>query len=178
MEPGTEHSFRPCRPEEAEAVFALVLGRMAWMDRQGIRQWNACGYDRLYPLSYYQAQQRQGRLYGLEEADTKEIVSAAVLLDRDSRWRDDTPALYLHNFVSHWERPGSGDRFLQGAEALAVAIGRRYLRLDSAEGNEALSAYYTARGFVPAGTCSEGGYRGILRQKPVGAGVSAPEEMF
>lgn len=167
MEPGSEYLFRRSRPGEAEAVFALVLGRMAWMDRRGIRQWNACGYDRLYPLSYYQAQQEQGTLYVLEETDTGEIVSAAVLLERDGRWRDGAPALYLHNFVSHWERPGSGGRFLEGAEALAAARGKRYLRLDSAEGNEALSAYYAARGFVPAGTCSQGGYRGVLRQKPV-----------
>ena len=169
MEPGTEHSFRPCRPEEAEAVFALVLGRMAWMDWQGIRQWNACGYDRLYPLSYYQTQQERGTLYVLETA-AGEIVSAGALLETDSRWRDDAPALYLHNFVSHWERPGSGRCFLEGAEALAAARGKRYLRLDSAEGNEALSAYYAARGFVPAGTCSEGGYRGVLRQKAVERG--------
>ena len=170
MQQKCSHVFRPCRPEDADEVFSLVLQRMAWLAERGIRQWNHEGYDRLYPLSYYQAQQRQGCLYVLAEAPAGQIVSAAVLLDHDHRWPDGTPALYLHNFVARCGCPGAGGRFLEEAEALAAARGRQYLRLDSAADNEALAAYYSAHGFAPAGTWSDGGYHGILRQKPVARG--------
>ena len=106
----------------------------------------------------------------LAEAPAGRIVSAAVLLDHDHRWPDGTPALYLHNFVARCGCPGAGGRFLEEAEALAAARGRQYLRLDSAADNEALAAYYSAHGFAPAGTWSDGGYHGILRQKPVARG--------
>ena len=162
------YTFRRAEAGEAAAVFGLILERIAWMDRRGFRQWNSEGYQQFYSLAYFQEQQRLGTLYVLADRSGAEIVSAGVLLETDSRWPDGAPALYLHNFVSRCQRPGAGSRFLEEAGALAAARGKKYLRLDSLAGNEDLAAYYAARGFVPAGTCREGDYCGILRQKPLG----------
>ena len=87
------------------------------------------------------------------------------LKEQDDRWNDSEPALYLHNFVTRVEAPGAGSTFLRFAEEYALKKGKKYLRLDSAADNPSLARYYTSQGFVPAGTCTEGGYNGILRQK-------------
>jgi hypothetical protein len=39
------------------------------------------------------------------------------------------------------------------------------MRLDSAVGNKNLERFYASRGYVEAGTCKDGLYEGILRQK-------------
>ena len=59
----------------------------------------------------------------------------------------------------------SEDTFLEKAEEYCIKQGKRYLRLDSAVGNQTLEEYYTSRGYVEAGQCVDGLYRGILRQK-------------
>ena len=156
--------FRRLGPTDAPQVFGLIVKRIEWMDQKGISQWNDTGYLEAYPLSYYESEAREGRLYGLC-ADDGRIVCAAVLLDNDERWDDNAPAVYLHNFVSMVEAGGAGTVFLEMAEADARQKGKIYFRLDSADDNTALAAYYTAHGFVPAGTCADGPYKGILRQK-------------
>jgi hypothetical protein len=42
---------------------------------------------------------------------------------------------------------------------------KAFLRLDSAIDNPALTRYYEALGYLPAGHCVDGLYEGILRQK-------------
>ena len=133
--------------------------------RKGIQQWNAAKYDTIYPLSYYEEKRLNGEVFVLVSKDTKELISAAVLKEQDDRWNDSEPALYLHNFVTRVEAPGAGSIFLRFAEEYALKKGKKYLRLDSAADNPSLARYYTSQGFVPAGTCTEGGYNGILRQK-------------
>ena len=54
----TKYIFRQAKKEEIRAVFDLIMGRVAWMDQVGIRQWNTTKYDQRYPLSYYE-QRRQ-----------------------------------------------------------------------------------------------------------------------
>lgn len=46
-----------------------------------------------------------------------------------------------------------------------MSINKEYLRLDSSEDNEPLAKYYENLGFVPAGTCTDGPYKGIRREK-------------
>lgn len=146
-------------------MFAMIRQRMAWMDDKGIEQWNVAGYDEIYPLSYYEAAQARGEAFALADADTGELVSAAVLLEEDERWEDCAPALYVHNFVSRVGERNAGALFLAHAEAYAAQRGKRFLRLDSAENNASLARYYDALGFETAGFCTDGPYRGILRQK-------------
>ena len=55
--------------------------------------------------------------------------------------------------------------FLRRAGEYAVSEGKAYLRLDSAEDSAALAKYYESLGFVNVGTCQDGSYKGILREK-------------
>ena len=43
--------------------------------------------------------------------------------------------------------------------------GKIFLRLDSQQANHALSRYYDSLGYSPVGTCVDGSYEGILREK-------------
>ena len=158
------YTFRKVKDGEPAAVFALILERMHWLAEKGIPQWKPGEYDKVYPLEYYQSVQND--LYVLLDNETNEVVSAGVLFENDKRWEDkDTPALYLHNFAAKVGAHGAGDAFLEHAERCAKEHGKIYMRLDSAENNEALAKYYGDRGYLPVGTCTDGGYNVILRQK-------------
>ncbi|MDO5544490.1 MAG: GNAT family N-acetyltransferase [Eubacteriales bacterium] len=161
----TVYLFREAAPDEVSQVFSLILKRMRWMDEKGIRQWNVTRYNEAYPQSYYAKRQRQRELFVLTNPQTDEVIGAAVLKQSDERWTDDAPAMYLHNFVTKVGSHGAGNTFLNCAEAYAASMGKVYIRLDSAEGNRALGRYYEEHGYLSAGTCEEGLYRGILRQK-------------
>ncbi len=157
--------FREIKKEEVPQMFSLICERMKWMDEMGIHQWNAANYDQIYPLSYYHERRLKGEAFVLAEKETGELISAGVLKEQDDRWNDKEPAIYLHNFVAKEGARGAGSIFLRFAEEYAAQKGKKYLRLDSAEDNASLERYYSSQGFVPAGTCTEGMYKGILRQK-------------
>lgn len=159
-----ERKFIKLPPEKAPQMFDLVLERMKWMDEKGIEQWNVMGYDEVYPLSYYEQKCREGRAFALENKDGA-ILCAAVLLENDSRWSDDVPALYVHNLVSKVGAGDAGAEFLRRAGEYALSINKEYLRLDSSENNEPLAKYYENLGFVPVGTCTDGPYKGVRREK-------------
>lgn len=159
-----ERKFIKLPPEKAPQMFDLVLERMKWMDEKEIEQWNVMGYDEVYPLSYYEQKCSEGRAFALEDKDGT-ILCAAVLLENDSRWNDDAPALYVHNLVSKVGAGDAGADFLCRAGEYAVGEGKAYLRLDSAEDSAALAKYYESLGFVPTGTCTDGPYKGVRREK-------------
>lgn len=162
------YCFRKIRPKEVGVMFELVKQRIHWMDEEGIQGWNMADYTAIYPLSYYESM--QDNIFVLADRETEEIVCAGVLLETDSRWKDESPACYLHNFVSRVNKvtaPPVGSIFLTEAEEYARKLGKNYMRLDSAVGNDRLAAYYERQGYLPQGTCEEGGYHGILRQKPL-----------
>lgn len=162
---GDTYIFRQAKPEEIRAVFDLVMGRVAWMDTVGIRQWNTTKYDERYPLDYYEQRRQQEELFVLEERATGEIVCVGALFHEDERWPAPESAFYLHHLASRVDKKGTGSVFLQMAEAYTASMGKTYMRLDSAVGNRNLEAFYTARGYVEAGYCKDGLYEGILRQK-------------
>ena len=56
---------------------------------------------------------------------------------------------------------------LRAVEGLAMKQGRQALRLDCAADNVFLNRYYESMGFMPAGYCEEGAYRGIRREKKI-----------
>lgn len=157
--------FRQAAQQEIPAVFALIMGRVAWMDEVGIRQWNTTKYDERYPLDYYETRRQLGELFVLADRATGRIVCVGALFHEDERWPDPASALYLHHLASHVDARGMGSVFLQKAEEYTAAQGKRYLRLDSAVGNKTLENYYTSRGYTEAGCCKDGLYEGILRQK-------------
>lgn len=164
-----EHRYLFCKAEKLDVrfVFQLILDRMQWMDKKAISQWNSAHYDQIYPISYYDAKRKAGELFVLRDTYKQEIVCAGVLLEQDERWSDPSPSLYLHNFVSKLNSNNAGISFLKHAELLAKQKHKQFLRLDSALHNSKLAAYYESQGFQAVGTCKEGEYEGILRQKRI-----------
>lgn len=178
-----DYIFRRISEDEVEAVRALIHERIDWMNEKGLHQWNETHYDERFPLSYFQGEQQKGHVYGLFEKATGQIVCAGVMLEEDFRWTDSAPArnlnnseedfhwpdsvpaLYLHNLASSTRKKGSGGLFVEFAEMEARLQGMKYLRLDSAVGNEKLTVFYESRGYMPKGYCQHGLYHGILREK-------------
>lgn len=188
-----DYIFRRGNPDDAQRLYNIVVDRMAWMDRKGIRQWNVTEYLERFPLEYYIEKQRIGELYVLEEsrehasglldgqdARNPKEVCAAVLKQEDDRWPDDgEPSLYLHNFASVvGYQTRVGDIFLKHCENLAREMGKRYMRLDCAIDNAFLNRYYSERGYSEAGFCTHGLYKGVLRQKEISPLSSAPAPRF
>ncbi len=159
-----KYRFRQAKPDEVQAVFDLIMGRVAWMDTVGIRQWNTTKYDQRYPLSYYEMRRKQEELFVLTDR-AGDILAVGALLHEDERWPEHASAYYLHHLASRVDAKGTGSIFLQMAEEYTARMGKRYMRLDSAVGNKTLESYYTSRGYVEAGYCKDGLYEGILRQK-------------
>ena len=60
---------------------------------------------------------------------------------------------------------GAGKAILREAEKLAKVRGMEAIRLDCAEGNARLNAWYEAQGYFLRGTCTDGPYHGLLREK-------------
>ena len=90
---------------------------------------------------------------------------APCFFEHDRRWSDDAPAIYVHNLVSKVGAGDAGAEFLRRAGEYALSINKEYLRLDSSENNEPLAKYYENLGFVSAGTCTDGPYKGVRREK-------------
>lgn len=145
-------------------MFQLVLNRMDWFEKKGGSQWKKGEYDVIYRLSYYENQSEERHLYGLID-ETNQLVCGAVLLEEDARWKDQTNAYYIHNLASTPYQKGTGKLFFSYLESFAKEKGKEYLRLDSLRGNETLEDYYSMLGFVEKGTCVEGNYHGILRER-------------
>ena len=160
--------FRRAEKHEVPAVFSLIMGRVKWMDEVGIRQWNVTDYAAYYPPEHYAAAQQRGDLFVMTDGEG-EILACAVLRQEDERWpvgmQTAEPAFYLHHFATRTGEKGLGPVFLQMAEEYAVAQGKTRFRLDSADDNPFLTDYYTALGYVPVGSCVDGLYTGILREK-------------
>ena len=60
---------------------------------------------------------------------------------------------------------GAGKAILRAAQKLAKVRGMEAIRLDCIEGNEPLNAWYEAQGYFLRGTCTDGPYHGLLREK-------------
>ena len=160
-----EYLFEPADETDLEAVWQLISQRIQWMDAVGIQQWNVTNYQSAYPKAYYLQKIEQKQLHVLRNEDR--ICAAVVLLEDDARWSGDPyrPAYYLHNFVSDTTEKGAGSRMLEAVTQLALAKGKQALRLDCSVSNHQLNAYYESRGFLPAGSCQEGAYMGLKREK-------------
>lgn len=162
------YTFRPAEKAEVPAVFDLIMGRVRWMDENGIRQWNVTDYAGCYPLQHYEAARRRGDLFVMVD-DEGSIIACAVLRQDDERWPEAMqlaePAFYLHHFATRVGVKGVGPLFLRLAEEYALSRGKTRFRLDSADDNAFLADYYTSFGYIPVGTCVDGLYSGILREK-------------
>lgn len=167
-----DFTFRELRADEIPVMFDIILARIRWMDKQGIKSWNTTNYVERFPLSYYEEKRRKHEAFAIVEQDTGRILCAGVLKQEDDRWDDDSPALYVHNLVADRSVKGAGSAFLRCAEDYARSLGKDYLRLDSIEGNPAITVYYERQGFRAVGTCVDGAYHGILREKRLYGGMT------
>ena len=111
-------------------------------------------------------QQRRGLLFVLE-GENGALLGAVVLLPEDERWngRPSRRAWYVHNLVTAIGASGAGKAILREAEKLAKPHGMEVMRLDCADDNTRLNAWYESQGYFPCGTCIDGPYNGILREK-------------
>ena len=160
------YQFQQAERAQIPEIFALYEARIRWMDAVGLKQWNVNDYLSVCPSAYFEAMQAKGLLHVLLRPG-KEVCCAGVLLREDPRWDDarSIPSWYVHNLVTRCDAPGAGRTYLAEAESLAKAHGVQAMRLDCAEDNAELNAWYEALGYVPAGTCQDGVYRGIRREK-------------
>ena len=161
-----EYTFRRATLPEAEAVVDLIAQRIRWMDEKGLHGWNSTNYLSIFPLSYFQQEAEAGHLWVLTD-ETSAVAGGIILLDEDSRWDGIAPenALYLHTLVSAPDCRGAGQRILDEVEAMARKEGKHSLCLDCAKNNAELNRFYENAGYQPRGSCSVGGYHGILREK-------------
>ena len=60
---------------------------------------------------------------------------------------------------------GAGKAILREARKLASSRSMESMRLDYADGNARLNAWYDSQGDVPCGTCTDSPCHGILREK-------------
>ena len=126
------------------------------------------GLSRVYPPDDYADMQKRGLLFALD-GENGAIVGAAALLLEDERW-DGQPsrrAWYVHNLVTAVGVSGAGKAILREAEKLAKPHGMEVMRLDCADDNTRLNAWYESQGYFPCGTCTDGPYHGLLREKPL-----------
>ena len=159
--------LRLARQDALEKIFALYAARVRWMDAAGIHQWNDTKYLERFPLGYYEDMQKRTLLYALADEQSGAICGAAVLLAQDERWDGSLQkrAWYVHNLVTAVGASGAGKAILREAEKLAKVRGMEAIRLDCIEGNEPLNAWYESQGYFPCGTCIDGPYHGLLREK-------------
>ena len=124
------------------------------------------GLSRVYPPDDYADMQRRGLLFVLE-GENGALLGAVVLLPEDERWngRPSGRAWYVHNLVTAIGASGAGKAILREAEKLAKVRGIEAIRLNCAEGNARLNAWYEAQGYFLRGTCTDGPYHGLLREK-------------
>lgn len=146
-------------------IFQLIQERMKWMDEKNIKAWNVMDYDLVYPIEYYNQMCQKGLLYVLKY--NQEIASAAVIKEQDERWKENDSSYYIHNFVSKVSSEQYGTIFLKKVEEKAKRSHKMYIRLDSAKDNVSLTKFYESLGFQAVGTCEDGPYQGILRQKKI-----------
>ena len=115
------------------------------------------GLSRVYPLDYYADMQRRGLLFVLE-GENGALLGAVVLLPEDERW-DGQPsrrAWYVHNLVTAIGASGAGKAILREARKLASSRSMESMRLDCADDNMRLNAWYESQGYFPCGTCIDG----------------------
>ena len=162
----TEYRLLPATPARMEAIYQIIDGRIRWMDRVGIRQWNTTDYWGVYPKSYYCALAESGKLLVYVDREDA-VVAVGALLREDPRWEDGltTNAWYLHHFATALDKPGVGAEMLKSMETYTKACGKDYLRLDCAVDNAFLNGYYEEKGYAMRGTCVDGPYEGNLREK-------------
>ncbi|MFZ3475861.1 GNAT family N-acetyltransferase [Streptomyces sp. 4.24] len=166
---GTSLAIRPAAESEVDTVVALWGQAAAWLNSQGIDQWQ-------YPPREERitANIAAGECYLVEDAG---VAVATITIDRFADpdfWSEEEaaePALYVHRMAVRRDVSGSelGSAMLDWASEQAKSQGLKWLRLDAWRDNGGLHAYYDSRGFEHLRTVEATGRRsGVLFQRPAG----------
>ena len=147
--------IRLARPEDVDAVWALVQRAEAHMQALGNPQW---GED--YPTrAHYAADQARGELY--VSVDEDGTILGAVCLNQDQApeyaplpWAIPGPAMVLHRLAVDpaAQRRGVGRSFFQFGEAMARRLGLPVFHLDTYARNDRMQALIRSQGFTQVGT--------------------------
>lgn len=159
----SERKVRRATAADVDAILEIIRERMAWMDEQGLEQWNCTEYLEVYPRSYFAAGVGRGDFYLMEEDGA--VIGEMALFTEDGRWDDDPDYFYLHHLATRLGHPRAGAELLAYAEDLGRREGKKGIRLDSAVDNRPLNEYYEALGYPAVGTFVEGPYEGVNRVK-------------
>ena len=159
--------FLHAESEDIFAVFEIIKKRVAWMEKKGLRQWNATDYLNTYPIAYFEAHQKAGNLYVAKNTDTTTIHGVMVLMPSDPRWEgyNACDSYFVHNFATDTSTPDIGASMLLKAELTALRHDKSYLRLDCPFDNAYLNQFYESKGYRFVGECIDGPYRGNRREK-------------
>ena len=134
----------------ATLVDAPVVGSLrdelaSWMLERGIRQWSPGEL----PVDWIEVCIEFGEVYLVSRAEQL-VGSVTVVWDDPLIWGEQPePAGYIHMLMVDraFGGRGIGRSILEWAEGVVDASGRRLARLDCAEGNQSLRAYYEAAGY-------------------------------
>ena len=159
--------FKRAEIEDVPKLFEIIKTRVQWMEAKGLKQWNTTDYLNVYPLSYFEDHQKNGRLFCMKDVESGDVAAVMVLLSDDRRWAElnTNDAYYVHNFATNPKTKGIGSIMLSEAEKLALSEGKTYLRLDCPADNQVLNRFYESRGYSPCGSCVDGPYRGNRKEK-------------
>ncbi|WP_415973069.1 GNAT family N-acetyltransferase [Rhodococcus sp. 077-4] len=142
---------RPARIDDAEAILALRHAAEDWLAERGIDQWP----PREVPLTTIRNQVAAGEFVVMRPCPELPIVAAMRLIWSDeSIWQHDNVAAgYVHNLVIDraYAGRGLGRALLDWADHAVRDAGATLLRLDCAESNTELRAYYCRCGFREVG---------------------------
>jgi GNAT superfamily N-acetyltransferase len=146
--------FRLAKPDQVDAVLAVLNEAAAWLQDQGITQWPA----RFEP-SWIEEAILHGETW-LVEVDG--AIGGTVTVDwSDPVWSDVCgDAAYLHRMAVRRRCRGLGSVILAWAAEMARQHNSVALRLDCVAFNDRLHAYYETAGFIYRGDVTVGGAPG------------------
>lgn len=162
-----DYSLVPAQSEDLNDVYRIIDSRIRWMDTKGINQWNRTDYWGVYPESHYEDYMKSGMLYVMKRKTDCAVLGVVALLEQDPRWPDgsEVSAYYLHHLATDLKERGLGRLMILECEALGIQNGKSAIRLDCAYDNSFLNTYYQNLGYTECGSCIDGAYEGILREK-------------
>ncbi len=160
------YSFKSAEFEDIPKLYEIIAKRVQWMESKGLRQWNTTDYLNVYPMSYFEDHQENGRLFKMCDEDNN-ITAVMVLLNYDPRWQglDNMDSFFVHNFATDPALHGIGSLMLEEAERFSKEHSKSFLRLDCPIDNVYLNSFYEVRGYMKKGSCVDGAYTGTLREK-------------
>ena len=136
-------SLRPACAADLPALMALFRDARAWHVAKGVDVWST--FDPA--LIARDVAQRRIHVAHCEGA----VCGTVTLLDSDPLvWgAEDKDALYVHRFATARSLAGKGigAQILRWATEFARARGKRFLRLETWDGNPGMRRYYEQHGF-------------------------------